>query len=157
MEHNPGTHINIEYDEHTHRFTRYFIAFKACIDGFNHCRPLLFLDATFLKGRYKGFLLATTAKDGNQASAHPQHWANAFFRGRRYGEMCSNATESFNSWVREARNLPIIRMADSIKTKLMRQMAKRRLAAQTWTGTICPKMESRFEKEFNERRSWKAS
>ncbi|KAL7189291.1 hypothetical protein ACSBR1_039020 [Camellia fascicularis] len=38
----------------------------ACIDGFTHCRPLLFLDATFLKGRFKGFLLAATAKDGNQ-------------------------------------------------------------------------------------------
>ncbi|KAL7199229.1 hypothetical protein ACSBR2_021502 [Camellia fascicularis] len=34
--------------------------------GFNHCRPLLFLNATFLKGCFKGFLLAATAKDGNQ-------------------------------------------------------------------------------------------
>ncbi|XP_028084377.1 uncharacterized protein LOC114285536 [Camellia sinensis] len=225
--------------------TRYFISFKACIDRFHHCRPLLFLDATFLKGRFKGFLLAATAKDGNQglfplsyavvdsentsnwswflhhlaqvvhgdrpltfvsdrnlglleamptvfpnaehafclqhlqrnlrdrveqfqktgrsvaseflANAHPQHWANAFFRGRRYGEMCSNATESFNSWVREARNLPITRMVDSIRTKLMRQMAKRREASQMWTGTICPKMEDRLEKAFNEGRSWKVS
>ncbi|KAL7221485.1 hypothetical protein ACSBR1_023442 [Camellia fascicularis] len=49
----------------------------ACIDEFNHCCPLLFLDTTFLKGRFKGFLLAATAKDGNQvaseflANAHP--------------------------------------------------------------------------------------
>ncbi|KAL7196047.1 hypothetical protein ACSBR1_036136 [Camellia fascicularis] len=66
MKHNPDTHINIEYNEHTHRFTRYFLAFKACNDGFNHCRPLLFLDVTFLKGRYKRFLLAATAKNRNQ-------------------------------------------------------------------------------------------
>lgn len=39
----------------------------------------------------------------------------------------------------------------------MRQMAKCRLAAQTWIGTICPKMESHLEKVFNERRSWKVS
>ncbi|KAL7194911.1 hypothetical protein ACSBR1_035174 [Camellia fascicularis] len=65
-EHNSGSYINIEYDDHTHRFTRYFISFKACINGFTHCRPLLFLDATFLKGRFKGFLLAATAKDDNQ-------------------------------------------------------------------------------------------
>ncbi|KAL7213210.1 hypothetical protein ACSBR2_015836 [Camellia fascicularis] len=71
--------------------------------------------------------------------------------------MCSNAAESFNSWVREAFNLPIIRMVDSIRAKLMRQMVKHRLAAQTWTGTICPKMESRLEKAFNEGRSWKVS
>ncbi|KAL7182356.1 hypothetical protein ACSBR1_041125 [Camellia fascicularis] len=103
LEHNPGTYINIEYDDHTQQFTRYFISFKACID-----------------------------------------W------GWRYGEMCSNAAESFNSWVREARNLPITRMVDSIWTKLMRQMVKRRDASQTWTGTICPKMESRLKKAFNE-------
>ncbi|CAL5398215.1 unnamed protein product [Camellia sinensis] len=66
MEHNPGSYITLEHDEQTHRFTRFFISFKACIDGFTHCRPLLFLDATFLKGRFKGFLLAATAKDGNQ-------------------------------------------------------------------------------------------
>ena len=81
----------------------------------------------------------------------------SFCRGRRYGEMCSNAAESFNSWVREARNLPITRMVDSIRTKLMRQMAKRRDASHMWTGTICPKMEDRLEKTFNEGRSWKVS
>ncbi|XP_028065541.1 uncharacterized protein LOC114268558 [Camellia sinensis] len=91
------------------------------------------------------------------ANAHPQHWANVFFRGRRYGEICSNAAESFNSWVCEARNLPITRMVDSIQTKLMRQMAKRRDASQMWTGTICPKIEDRLEKAFNEGRSWKVS
>ncbi|KAL7248936.1 hypothetical protein ACSBR1_011168 [Camellia fascicularis] len=65
LERNPESYINIEYDDHTHRFTRCFISFKACINGFKHCSPLLFLDATFLKGRFKGFLLAATAKDDN--------------------------------------------------------------------------------------------
>ncbi|KAL7258271.1 hypothetical protein ACSBR1_004403 [Camellia fascicularis] len=224
----------------------------ACIDGFRHCRLLLFLDGTFLKGRFKGFLLAATAKDGNQGlfplayaivdsenntnwgwflqhlanvvpsdrtltfvfdrnrnlwhklryvnsmhwiglvsklrkcayaptittfnqmtdefqqsgkaiatkflvDAHPQHWVNAFFRGRRYGEMSSNAAESFNSWIREARNLPITRMVDSIRGQIMRQMAKRRVSAHTWTGAICPKMESRLEEAYNKSRSWKVS
>ncbi|XP_028126579.1 uncharacterized protein LOC114323234 [Camellia sinensis] len=67
MEYNPGSYINLDFDEHnTRRFNRLFISFKACIDGFNHYRPLLFLDGTFLKGRFKGNLLAVTAKDGNQ-------------------------------------------------------------------------------------------
>ncbi|KAL7184569.1 hypothetical protein ACSBR2_026677 [Camellia fascicularis] len=66
MENNPGSYINIEYDEQNYCFIRYFISFKACIDGFNHCRPLLFLDGTFLKGKFKGNLLAATVKDGNQ-------------------------------------------------------------------------------------------
>ncbi|CAL5440549.1 unnamed protein product [Camellia sinensis] len=66
MENNPHSYINLDFDQQTERFVRYFIAFRACIDGFNGCRPLLFLDGTFLKGRFKGTLLAATAKDGNQ-------------------------------------------------------------------------------------------
>ncbi|KAL7171084.1 hypothetical protein ACSBR2_035862 [Camellia fascicularis] len=233
MEHNPGSYITLEHDKQTHRFIRFFISFKACIDGFTHCRPLLFLDATFLKGHFKGFLLAATAKDGNQVMIHPTYmlqvyshshtlWSTRRTRktshgfygisymsymgigqshsyqirmpvywmqcqlfsptrnmpfvcnickeicetdyvirtvciglgwGRRYGEMCSNAAESFNLWIREARNLPITRLVDSIRAKIMRQMSKRRVAAQTWAGTICPKMESRLERAFNKGRS----
>ncbi|KAL7234162.1 hypothetical protein ACSBR1_017703 [Camellia fascicularis] len=66
MENNPGSYINIDYDDQNNRFIRYFISFKACIDGFNHCRPLLFLDDMFLKRKFKGNLLAATAKDGSQ-------------------------------------------------------------------------------------------
>ncbi|KAL7200460.1 hypothetical protein ACSBR1_032396 [Camellia fascicularis] len=33
---------------------------------FHHCRPLLFLDGMFLQDRFKGNLLAATAKEGNQ-------------------------------------------------------------------------------------------
>ena len=62
----PGTYAQLEYDSSTRKFSRLFIAFYACIQGFNDCRPLLFLDGTFLKGRTKGTLLAATAKDGNQ-------------------------------------------------------------------------------------------
>ena len=62
----PGTYTQFEYDSTTLKFSRLFIAFRACIQGFNDCRPLLFLDGTFLKGRTKGCVLAATAKDGNQ-------------------------------------------------------------------------------------------
>ena len=63
---NPGTYVEFEYDDKSHQFSRLFLAFGACIQGFNYCRPLLFLDAMFLKGRTKGNLLAATGKDGNQ-------------------------------------------------------------------------------------------
>ncbi|XP_028070249.1 uncharacterized protein LOC114272729 [Camellia sinensis] len=96
------------YGDHAMSFdqlrpVRYFISFHACIDGFNHCRPLLFLDRTFLKGKFKGNLLAATAKDGNQglfpvafAIVDSENSANWEW-GQRYGEMCSNAAESFNN------------------------------------------------------------
>ena len=65
-EKNPGSVIDVEYCETTHCFQRIFVAFDACIKGFNYCRPLLALDGTFLKGRYIGTLLGATGKDGNQ-------------------------------------------------------------------------------------------
>ncbi|XP_028066080.1 uncharacterized protein LOC114269020 [Camellia sinensis] len=218
MVNNPGNYINIDYDEQNHRFERFFISFKACIDGFHHCCPLLFLDGTFLKGKFKGNLLAASAKDGNQAlytSLFPlaitivdsentvnwfwflQHLANivsndrtltflsdrhtgliysipkifpsahdAFclqhlqqnlqdkMRGVRYSEMCSNAAESFNSWIREARHLPITQMVDSIRTKIMNQMSKRRRKSAAWPGVLCPKMEARLVKAYNKGRAW---
>ncbi|XP_028070019.1 uncharacterized protein LOC114272493 [Camellia sinensis] len=230
MENNPGSYINIDYNDQNHRFKRYFISFKACIDGFNHCRPLLFLDGTFLKGKFKGNLLDATSKDINQGlfllaiaivdSENTTNWAwflehlvnvvktdktitfisdrhtgvlesipttfpyahQAFclqhlqwnlqdkirytnkmhrvdllsrfrecayastittfnssierfkisgrqvataFLGDRYGEICSNVAESFNSWIREALHLPITQMVDSIRMKIMDQMSKR--------------------------------
>jgi hypothetical protein len=63
---NPGSHIELDFDEETKRFKRLFVAFAACMRGFNHCRPIIFLDGTFLKGRHKGTLLGATGKNGNQ-------------------------------------------------------------------------------------------
>ncbi|KAL7215301.1 hypothetical protein ACSBR1_027465 [Camellia fascicularis] len=66
MQNNPRSYIDLDFEQQTGRFVRYFISFRVCIDGFNNCRPLLFLDGTFLKGRFKGTLLAATAKDRNK-------------------------------------------------------------------------------------------
>ncbi|RZC52564.1 hypothetical protein C5167_020995 [Papaver somniferum] len=53
-------------------------------------------------------------------------WASFFFKGRRYGRLCSNIAESFNGSVVEEREKPIAIMVDEIRVKLMDQMCKRR-------------------------------
>ena len=63
---NPGSCIEMEFNPVSRNFVRLFVAFHACIQGFNFCRPVLFLDATFLKGKYRGSMLAASAKDGNE-------------------------------------------------------------------------------------------
>ena len=63
---NPGSVSDLDYDAETKHFQRLFLAFGACIHGFKHLRPLLFLDGTFLKGNYKGTLLSACGKDGNK-------------------------------------------------------------------------------------------
>ncbi|KAL7180498.1 hypothetical protein ACSBR1_043658 [Camellia fascicularis] len=54
----------------------------------------------------------------------PQHWSNAHFR---YGEMWSNAAESFNNWVQKARHLPITHLVDAIRAQIMEQRSKRKV------------------------------
>ena len=63
---NPDNHFQLEVDPLSRRFQRCFIAFGASIRGLKFLRPMIFLDGTFLKGRYKGALLAATCKDGDQ-------------------------------------------------------------------------------------------
>ncbi|KAL7251455.1 hypothetical protein ACSBR1_013314 [Camellia fascicularis] len=273
MENNPHSYINLDFDEQMGRFVRYFIAFRACINGFNGCRLLPFLDSTFLKGRFNGTLLAAIAKDRNQGlfpvafaivdsenssnwewflhhlaevvdssrnltfvsdsnlgliqsmpivfpaahhafcllhlhinlrdqmkyvnanqkvglmwklhectyaptvtsfnhkieilkqcspavvgnflqDLHPQHRANMYFRGRRYGEMWSNAAKSFNNWIREARHLPVTQLVDAIRGKIMEKMLKWKVKSSVWTGELCPKMENPLMSKFKDSRHW---
>ncbi|XP_028072694.1 uncharacterized protein LOC114274911 [Camellia sinensis] len=253
MRYNPGSYVNIDYDASSQQFCRFSVSFAACISGFNSCRPLLFLDGTFLKRKYKGQLLAATAKDENNSccvvglfpfafaivdsettanwswflhelgkvvdgkcqitfisdrnlslleampkvfpSAHHsyclQHLKsnlrdrikgiNNGFRdhlisslgdcayeptvsklkeeewGMRYGKMTSNAAESFNNWIKEAHNLPITQIVDTIRTQLMRQMYARRDHANKWNELICPTFKTMLMDSFNDNRSWQVS
>ncbi|XP_020249897.1 uncharacterized protein LOC109827314 [Asparagus officinalis] len=102
METNPGSVFTIEQEDT--RFKRLFVSYGACIQGFlKGCRPLLFLDGTFLKDRYKGILLGATAYDGNQGifplafcvcdQENEANWS-WFIQGLRY--ILYNRTEPYN-------------------------------------------------------------
>ena len=43
------------------------------------------------------------------------HWTNVHFKGNRYGDCSSNDAESFNSWIIEARQLPITDLVDKVR------------------------------------------
>ncbi|XP_074351309.1 uncharacterized protein LOC141690402 [Apium graveolens] len=45
-------------------FKRLFWAFKLCIDGFEHCMPVIHIDGTHIYGPYLGVLLSDVAVDG---------------------------------------------------------------------------------------------
>ncbi|XP_026438136.1 uncharacterized protein LOC113336704 [Papaver somniferum] len=66
-QYNPGSVVNFEYDSVTRRFKRFFVAFEASITGFNnYYHPMLFIDCTFLTGKFKGGLMVACGKTGNQ-------------------------------------------------------------------------------------------
>ncbi|KAH7833222.1 hypothetical protein Vadar_004199 [Vaccinium darrowii] len=83
-----------------------------------------------------------------------EHWAHAFFPGKRYGEMWSNLAESFNSWIKEERHLPITQLVDRIRVKIMEQMSSRLEAAGKWNYVVCPKMNAALNQSFQECKSW---
>jgi zinc finger SWIM domain-containing protein 3 len=63
---NPGSVTDLEVDPISHRFQRVFVSFYAWMEGFRRgCRPLIFIDGTFLKHKYKGVLHAATSLDAN--------------------------------------------------------------------------------------------
>ncbi|XP_074588619.1 uncharacterized protein LOC141844477 [Curcuma longa] len=63
---NSGSYAECEIDPMTNKFRRLFMCFHACLIGFiSGCRPLIFLDGTHIKNKYKGCLLVAVAKDAN--------------------------------------------------------------------------------------------
>ncbi|XP_022959327.1 uncharacterized protein LOC111460335 isoform X2 [Cucurbita moschata] len=60
---NPGSVASFTTKEDS-SFHRLFVSFHASIAGFQHCRPLLFLDSTPLNSKYQGVFLTATAVDG---------------------------------------------------------------------------------------------
>ncbi|XP_012851021.1 PREDICTED: uncharacterized protein LOC105970742 [Erythranthe guttata] len=63
---NPGSIFHLDVEVEKQIFRRCFFAFAACLDGFKFCRPVVMLDGTFFKGRYKGVLLSAVGKDADE-------------------------------------------------------------------------------------------
>ncbi|KAI5313580.1 hypothetical protein L3X38_042756 [Prunus dulcis] len=60
---NVEPHCVLDYSEDGSCFQWIFICFKASIDGFRWCRPMLFIDGSFVTNKYN---LGATAKNGNK-------------------------------------------------------------------------------------------
>ncbi|KAF9597841.1 hypothetical protein IFM89_021926 [Coptis chinensis] len=56
-----------------------------------------------------------------------EYWANTYFCGAQYGEMCSSLAECFNSWIDKERHLPITAMFDGIRMKMMKMASAWRM------------------------------
>ena len=65
-ESNPGSVADVEVCPEDGTFHRVFIAFSAYVAGFvRGCRPMIFLDGTHIKTKWKGVVLTAVAKDAN--------------------------------------------------------------------------------------------
>lgn len=48
------------------------------------------------------------------ANLSKEHWENAYFEGKQYGDICSNVVESFNAWILKEWFLPITTYIDKV-------------------------------------------
>ncbi|XP_024164084.1 uncharacterized protein LOC112171080 [Rosa chinensis] len=66
LQSNPGSSFVLEVDTSTNCFQRLFVAYGGCVEGFQLCLPVLYVDGTFGKSIYKGQILSATGRNGNQ-------------------------------------------------------------------------------------------
>ncbi|OVA01455.1 hypothetical protein BVC80_509g28 [Macleaya cordata] len=97
---NPGSHVVLDVDPVTKNFKRFLVAFDACIQAFNSCRLLVFLDATFLKAKDKGHLMAATGKNANDGKNPRNKYIETLFDKCAYAATHSDFKRAYDDLVR---------------------------------------------------------
>ncbi|XP_009627064.1 uncharacterized protein [Nicotiana tomentosiformis] len=69
----------------------------------------------------------------------PQNWCRSYFDTLCKNQMVDNIfTESFNSWILEAKGKPILKMLEDIRIKVMNRLRETEEEARTWGGEFSP-------------------
>ncbi|KAI8566916.1 hypothetical protein RHMOL_Rhmol02G0079600 [Rhododendron molle] len=85
-------------------------------------------------------------------------WSRSMFSTRPKSDMlANNISESFNQYIKGARDKPIITMMEMIRRQLMSRLEEKRSWITTCNGVICPKIQSNLEKLKEEARLWEAT
>lgn len=72
-------------------------------------------------------------------NADPIHWCRAWFKvGSNCESVDNNMSESFNSWIIEARFKPILTMLEDIRILVTRRIQENRSNSERWLMEICP-------------------
>ncbi|KAG8373315.1 hypothetical protein BUALT_Bualt11G0011200 [Buddleja alternifolia] len=76
------------------------------------------------------------------------HWARCYFPSRtKCDVLVNNITESFNSIILAARELPIIEMFEWIRKKCMTRIQIKRQGMEKYAGIVCPNILKKIEKQ----------
>ncbi|XP_049361082.1 uncharacterized protein LOC125825838 [Solanum verrucosum] len=80
-----------------------------------------------------------------------QSWTRALFKTNiRCDMLLNNLCESFNKYILDARDKPIITMLEMIKNKLMKRLHSKRIWIEKYQDKICPKIVKKLNKISNE-------
>ena len=78
-----------------------------------------------------------------------KRWSKAFFPLTVKSDMlCNNLSESFNSFILQARDKPIITMLETIRRLCMERIRDRRIAMERKPGPICPIIKKLLDDRF---------
>ncbi|XP_017431939.2 uncharacterized protein LOC108339312 [Vigna angularis] len=85
----------------------------------------------------------------------PRYWSRSRFTSRaKCDTLVNNMSEGFNSVLLTTRSKPIITLLEEIRLYIMQRWAKNRSRISSFTGSISPKIQSRFRKESQLTKSW---
>ncbi|PPR86088.1 hypothetical protein GOBAR_AA34609 [Gossypium barbadense] len=59
--------------------------------------------------------------------------------------LVNNLSESFNKMILEARGKPILTMMETVRTKIMLLIVKKKEEVDKWKGTLCPKIKKKLD------------
>ncbi|KAL0448599.1 UNVERIFIED_CONTAM: hypothetical protein Slati_1416300 [Sesamum latifolium] len=77
-----------------------------------------------------------------------EHWSRAFFPMKSKCDiLVNNLCESFNNFILDARDKPIIIMLECIRTKLMTRLQCKRVEMEKYTGSVCPNVLKKVNKQ----------
>ncbi|VFQ98418.1 unnamed protein product [Cuscuta campestris] len=76
-----------------------------------------------------------------------KYWSRSHFPEYiKCDALTNNISESFNSYIREARMLPIVSMCENIRSKLMSRLHVKREGSKTYVGTVCPSIRRKMNR-----------
>ncbi|XP_027774853.1 uncharacterized protein LOC114078357 [Solanum pennellii] len=117
----PGSHIRMKKTPND-EFLYVFIALDAFIKKFDHCRPIVVVDASHLKSAYTGAFVSANTMDGAGLSSLKNYlemveyekWAKLYAPVPHGWVMTSNIAEYINSTLVAARELPIFDFLEQV-------------------------------------------
>jgi len=82
---------------------------------------------------------------------NPKMWSRHAFSTTSCSDiLLNNIAESFNAWVLEARDQPILFCMETIRRQLMNRFDKKRVGVATSTNLICPKIVKKLDRNKKE-------
>ena len=87
----------------------------------------------------------------DEPTRRPEHWADLYFKGRRYGHLTSNIAEAFNAKLLAARGMPILAMLEEIRQQVMSWFSSRRHSEDAAPGGIVSGVATQIQTLITER------